>query len=341
MTDVSKVSADGGLDLDIRVARSGFALELALAVPAGSVTAIVGPNGAGKSTTLRVAAGLTRPSRGTVVLDGRVLDRRGAEAATSDIHVPPADRGLGVVFQDYLLFPHLSAAENIAFGLVARGARRADAAADARAWLERWQLGSIADRRPAALSGGQAQRVALARALIVAPPLLLLDEPLAALDASTRLEIRAELATRLRAFGGTTLLVTHDPADALAVADELVVLDSGRLVQRGTPSQVAAAPANAYVAGLLGLNRIDDGAPIVFAPAAARLGRERPDDDALAVSERCTVVGAEEFGGRIRVVLATVRGERVIAELTAAEYAEIRPAPGVDLWLAVAERHIR
>jgi molybdate transport system ATP-binding protein len=238
-----------GLTAALVVERPAFRLDLALDVPAGTVTAVVGPNGSGKTTTLRTLAGLLRPTSGRITLNGRTLDRA-AEEASADLHVPPADRGAGVVFQDYLLFPHLSAAENVAFGLVAHGATRRDALRSAREWLDRFGLADFAAIRPAQLSGGQAQRVALARALALEPPLLLLDEPMAALDASTRIEVRAELVQQLRAFGGATVLVTHDPSDALVLADQLLVLERGTVAQSGAPGEVAEAPVNDYVAGL-------------------------------------------------------------------------------------------
>ena len=232
-----------GLTASIGVARPKFELAVSLDVPAGTITAIVGPNGSGKTTTLRALAGLVRPTSGRVQLGTRILDDR-------DVHVSARDRGIGVVFQDYLLFPHLSALENIAFGPIAHGVARATALASAAEWLDRLGLADFASVRPRQLSGGQAQRVALARALILEPPLLLLDEPLAALDAGTRESVRSGLRDELGAYGGSTVLVTHDPADALALADQLVVLDAGSVVQRGVPSAVAAAPLNAYVAGL-------------------------------------------------------------------------------------------
>jgi molybdate transport system ATP-binding protein len=232
-----------GLVASFTVERPVFTLSIDLPVPAGSVTAVVGPNGSGKTTTLKALAGLIRPTSGIIQLGDRVLD----DATT---HVSAAGRGTGVVFQDYLLFPHLSAIENVAFGLIARGTRHAVALDAALPWLARFGLASFAAVRPEHLSGGQAQRVALARALILEPQLLLLDEPMAALDASTRMEVRRDLVTELRAYGGSTVLVTHDPSDALALADEIVVLEAGTVVQRGVPAEVAAAPVNEYVAGL-------------------------------------------------------------------------------------------
>jgi molybdate transport system ATP-binding protein len=232
-----------GLSAAIEVVRPAFTLALELEVPAGAVVAVVGPNGSGKTTTLRGLAGLIRPTSGTVRLGDRILD-------DGDVHVEARDRGIGVVFQDYLLFPHLTALENVAFGPIAHGTPRPAALTAARAWLDRFELSDFVGVRPRELSGGQAQRVALARALILEPPLLVLDEPLAALDASTRGTVRGQLRDVLGAYGGSTVLVTHDPADALALADQLVVLEAGRVVQRGVPAEVADSPANAYVAGL-------------------------------------------------------------------------------------------
>jgi molybdate transport system ATP-binding protein len=234
-----------GLAAVFGVDRPAFRLRFELRAKAGSITAVVGPNGSGKTTTLRTLAGLIRPHTGSIRLDGRILDD-----ADTGVHVSPAGRGAGVVFQDYLLFPHLTAAENVAFGLIAHGASRRTALAEAKSWLDRFALADFAGVRPAQLSGGEAQRVALARALILEPPLLLLDEPMAALDASTRVDVRTDLATQLRSYDGVTILVTHDPKDALAIADTMLVLEAGAIVQTGTPLSVARAPATAYVAGL-------------------------------------------------------------------------------------------
>jgi molybdate transport system ATP-binding protein len=246
----STTAAPGpGLHVDAVLTRGDFTLEVALAAAPGEVVALLGPNGAGKSTTLRLLAGLLDPDDGAVHLDGAVL----ADAATGRT-VPPERRPVGVVFQDYLLFPHLSARENVAFGPRARGVDRRRARASALTWLDRVGLAAYADVRPGSLSGGQAQRVALARALATSPRLLLLDEPLAALDASTRAEVRADLRHHLAAFDGVTVVVTHDALDAMVLADRLVVLEEGRVVQEGTPADVAHHPRTDYVARLVGLN---------------------------------------------------------------------------------------
>jgi molybdate transport system ATP-binding protein len=280
----AKGHQSAGLDAHLVVDRGEFRLDLHLHVAPGETVALLGPNGAGKTTALRALAGLEGLSQGRVTLDGRDLDRpagpnRTPQAeprdggdptgptpaldpgphprggfARRDRWVPPEDRGIGVVFQDYLLFPHLSALDNVAFGPRRRGMSRAEARAIATAWLERVGLEDFGKRRPRQLSGGQAQRVALARALATDPPLLLLDEPLAALDARTRLDTRAELHRHLAGHAGAAIVVTHDPVDALMLADRLVVIEDGRAVQEGDAATVTATPRTDYIARLVGLN---------------------------------------------------------------------------------------
>jgi molybdate transport system ATP-binding protein len=186
---------------------------------------------------------------GRIALDGEPLDD-----APADIFVDPERRPVGIVFQDYLLFPNLSALENVAFGLRARNVPKSEARARAAAWLDRVGLADHAHHRPPALSGGQAQRVALARALATEPRLLLLDEPLAALDAGTRGDVRRDLRQHLATFDGVRLLVTHDPVDAYALADRVVILERGSVVQTGTLGDVAARPRSRYIADLVGVN---------------------------------------------------------------------------------------
>jgi molybdate transport system ATP-binding protein len=235
--------ADRGTD------RDGFRLDVRLTIGAGEVVALLGPNGAGKTTALRALAGLQPLTDGHVTLDGRDLDRPDGRLWT-----PPERRSVGVVFQDYLLFPHLTALDNVAFGPRRHGSSRAEARALAAGWLARVGLTDEARRKPRNLSGGQAQRVALARALAVGPSLLLLDEPLAALDARTRVDTRAELYRHLAEHPGAALLVTHDPLDALVLADRLVIVEDGRVVQEGDAETITARPRTDYVAQLVGLN---------------------------------------------------------------------------------------
>src|SRR6476469_7312759 len=227
----------GGLVVDAEVRRGSFTLEVSLAAAPGQVLGLLGPNGAGKSTLLSAVAGLTPVSAGRVTLAGSVLDD--AEQGT---FVEASGRPIGFVFQNYRLFPRMSVAENVAFSPRARGQGKQAARSAARYWLDRLRLADLADRKPGQLSGGQAQRVALARALAGQPSLLLLDEPLSALDAGTRLDVQAKLKRHMSDFAGPCLLVTHDPLEALVLADQMVGLEGGRIVQEGTPGQIARQP---------------------------------------------------------------------------------------------------
>jgi molybdate transport system ATP-binding protein len=234
---------------DLVVDRGVFRLDVTIEVEPGQILAVLGPNGSGKTTLLRTLAGLVALSDGRVASGDQVWDEPAA-----GVFVPAVDREAGLVFQDYRLFPHLSVLDNVAFAPRARGAGRREARLEATAVLSQLGLSELADRRPGRLSGGQAQRVALARAIASRPRLLLLDEPLSALDARTRLEIRAELRRHLATFPGPTVLVTHDPLEAMVLADRVLVLEGGRAVQSGAPSAVARRPATEYVARLVGLN---------------------------------------------------------------------------------------
>ncbi|NLE71687.1 MAG: ABC transporter ATP-binding protein [Actinomycetales bacterium] len=345
------VDDDGaGLRASLRVARGGFALDADLDVAPGRVLAVLGPNGAGKTTALRAIAGLTPLTGGAVAHDGEVWDDPAA-----GVFVPPADRAAATVFQDYLLFPHLDALENVAFGLRARGVGRQEARRRAAEWLERVGLADHTRARPGELSGGQRQRVALARALVTSPRVLLLDEPLAALDAATRADVRADLRRHLAGFAGATVLVTHDPLDAMILADDLAVLEGGRVTQRGAPADVARAPRTDYVARLAGLNlyrgvadggrvRLAAGGEIVvghpargevfvaFSPGAVALYRTPPDGSPRNVW-RGRVVGAEHRGDTVRVRLDGA--PPVLADITPAALADLRLGVGDEVWAAV------
>jgi len=335
------------LDAHLVVRRERFTLDVALTVEAGEVVALVGPNGAGKTTALRALAGLTGLDAGEVRLGGELLDGPGR-------WVPPERRPVGVVFQDYLLFPHLTALENVAFGLRCGGASRRSSRTAAAALLDRVGVGHLAGVKPRRLSGGQAQRVALARALAVEPSLLLLDEPLAALDAQTRPEIRSDLRRHLAEFTGCALLVSHDPLDAMVLADRLVVIEDGAVVQSGTPAEVARRPRTPYVARLVGLNllrgvadghdvRIGAGTIVTadaasgevfvaFRPAAVAVYRTRPDGSPRNVWP-ATVAGVEPYGDAYRV---QVEGAiPVTADVSAAAVAELELADGHQVWVAV------
>jgi molybdate transport system ATP-binding protein len=234
------------LDATITVSLGSLHLDMALQVAGGSITAILGPNGAGKTTLLRSLSGLIGIDSGRVVLDGVILDDTDAH-----IHLPTEQRRVGMVFQDQQLFPNMSVLENVAFGPRSRGVDRHEARNTAQSWLERVDLGGFGDRRPRELSGGQAQRVALARALAIAPALVLLDEPLSALDAGNRARLRPELRDYLRALEVPTLLVTHDLLDAQMIAGQVVVLEHGRITQTGTIDEIAADPRSPYVIELV------------------------------------------------------------------------------------------
>ncbi|MFJ8578360.1 ABC transporter ATP-binding protein [Micromonospora sp. NPDC093277] len=348
---VTRTSVDGPmLDAHLVVDRGAFRLDVALRIAAGEVVALLGPNGAGKTTALRALAGLQPLTDGHLTLAGGDLDRPERRVWT-----PPEDRPIGVVFQDYLLFPHLTAVDNVAFGLRRRGFQRPAARAQAQSWLARVGLAEHGRRKPRQLSGGQAQRVALARALAVDPTLLLLDEPLAALDARTRLDTRAELHRHLAAHPGATLLVTHDPLDALVLADRLVIVEDGRLVQEGDAATVTARPRTDYVARLVGLNlyrgradghtvhltdtfsltcddRLDGDAFVVFPPTAVALHLQRPDGSARNTWP-ATITGIQRHGDNLRVQLAGPIP--AAADITPAAAAHLQLTPGRQVWAAV------
>jgi molybdate transport system ATP-binding protein len=354
----------------VRVQRPRFELDVELDVKLGEVLALLGPNGAGKSTVLRGLAGLEPLTTGSIRLDGEVL-----EDPSRGLRVPPERRSVGVVFQDYLLFPHLSALENVAFGPRAQGAGRDSARRRARDLLDRFGLAELAAAKPRQLSGGQAQRVALARALAVSPRLLLLDEPLAALDASTRVDVRADLRRHLAAYDGCCLVVTHDPLDAMVLADRLVVVEEGRITQEGSPVEVARAPRTEYVARLVGLNlyrgrtdgrvvRLADGGEltgtttttttvgtagtagaasadvfVAFQPSAVALYRTQPHGSPRNCWQ-VTVASVEQHGGLVRVRLEG--SPPVLADVTTAAVADLRLTPGTKVWAAVkaTETHV-
>jgi molybdate transport system ATP-binding protein len=233
------------LTLETQTRRGDLELDVVLTVERGECLALAGPSGAGKTSILRVAAGLLRPARGTVYAKGSTwLD------TDRGINVPAERRRCGYVFQDYALFPHLNAWQNVAYPL--RGVSRHERRTRAHELLDRFGLADRADARPRTLSGGERQRVAVARALARRPDVLLLDEPLSALDSRTRADAARELSTLLRESEAPALLVTHDFAEAAQLGDRVGIVDSGRVVQEGTASQLAAAPRSAFVADFTG-----------------------------------------------------------------------------------------
>ena len=274
---------------------------------AGQTLAVLGPNGAGKSTLLAILAGLLAPDRGTVRVAGRELTRAGA------VQIPPERRRIGLLGQEPLLFPHLSAAENIAFGPRSQGRTRRNARAEAGDWMDRMGLSGLADRRPGQLSGGQRQRIALARALAARPDLLLLDEPLGALDARSAPEIRQLLRVHLRESGVMSVLVTHDALDAAVLADRVLILEDGTVVDQGPTGQVLAAPRSGFGAAVAGLNLVH-GVP-AGPVAAGDLGAMRlpaaPDQPAGRASAGTAPAGT---------VLTGVAAEELPAGATAAVF---------------------
>lgn len=340
---------------DVSLRRGEFELGVTLDVPMGSVVSLLGPNGAGKSTLLSVLAGLLKPDAARIEMDGEaVID------TNTGTYVPARRRRVGLVVQDYLLFPHLTALENAAFGPRSRGVSRRESRAMAAEWLARLGVGDVTGRRPRELSGGQAQRVALARALAVEPRLLLLDEPLAALDVGTRPAVRADLRRHLTAYDGCAIVVTHDPLEALVLGDRLVVIEQGRIVQDGPPDHVTRHPKTDYVARLVGLNLLrgraqgrvvtvgpgmvvtlahDASGPVhvAFSPAAVTLSPHRPEGSARNAWEG-TIIDLERHGDLVRV---TVDGPvPVLADVTPLAVADLELEPGVGVWASVKATEI-
>jgi molybdate transport system ATP-binding protein len=329
-------------------------VDVALDAADGETVAVLGPNGAGKSTLLAVAAGLLRPDSGRVTLDG-------AELTGPSAWVPPHARRIALLAQDPLLFPHLSALENVAFGPRSRGTPRRTAREQARAWLEDVGVADLADRRPGQLSGGQAQRVAVARALAADPRVLLLDEPMAALDVAVRPALRQTLRRVLA--DRTVVLVTHDVLDALLLADRVVVIDEGRVVESGPTTDVLTRPRSAFTARIAGLNMVrgtwrggavagPDGAEVrgltsdpapspgdpvvaVFRPSAVSVFREPPPGGSPRNVITTTVTDLEPFGDQVRVRAAPAGGQSLAADVTTLAAAELDLAPGLAVAFSI------
>lgn len=231
---------------DLGLRRGEFVLDLSFSAPSGQVLALLGSNGAGKSTVLAAMAGLLPLVRGELIVDDRILER-----VATGTRLPPQAREVGVLFQGLALFESMTVLDNVAYGPRSRGLAKAEARARAHTWLARFGVAQLAQRRPSQLSGGQAQAVALARALIVGPRLLLLDEPLASLDAENRIEARAILHQTLHEFEGVSVIVTHELGDALSLADRVLVIEAGKRVQEGTPQQIVEQPATAHLRAMV------------------------------------------------------------------------------------------
>jgi molybdate transport system ATP-binding protein len=343
------------LSAAVQVQVGTFALDVTFGIEPGQTLAVLGPNGAGKTTLLRALSGLRPLDSGHITLGQRVLD----EPATRTF-VPPQDRPVGVVFQDYLLFAHMSCVDNVAFGLRARGTSRKAARVAAMGWLERLGVRDLAARRPDSLSGGQRQQVALARTLATDPTLLLLDEPLAALDATARARVRHDLRTQLQGFAGVRVLVTHDPLDAFALADVVAVLEAGRITQTGTLAEIAARPRTRYVAQLAGTNLLrgsitdsrfttPEGASLVvepgvsgaayvaIAPVAIALYRAAPEGSPRNIwSTR--IARLDHAFDRVRVTLAAPLP--LTAEVTTGGLTALDRHEGDEVWASIKTTEI-
>ncbi|MFI7236383.1 ABC transporter permease [Streptomyces cyaneofuscatus] len=326
---------------------TGF-IRLTLDAAPGTTIAVVGPNGAGKTTLLRALLGLTPRAHAQLRLgEGDVTE------------LPPHRRGVAWVPQDGALFPHLSALTNTAYGLRTHGVPRAEARREAQSWLDRLGVGHLGHRKPGQLSGGQAQRVSLARALAARPRLLLLDEPLAALDQTTRAHVRHTLRRHLAEFGGVCLIVTHDPVEAVSLADRVLVLDDGRVLQDEPPAEVTRHPRSPWVARMLGRNAWPGTAtaggldlaggghlvvaePLapgtealaVIAPEAVSVHREKPTGSPRNVWPG-TVREITSGGSRLRLLITSDRAPDLVAEITPQAAAELRIADGTEVWTGV------
>lgn len=339
------------LEAHVAVRLGSLDLDVELRVEPGELLALLGPNGAGKSTVLRALSGLTPLDAGSITIDGTVVDD-----PSHGVFVEPEHRSIGMVFQEYLLFEHMSVLENVAYGLRARGVRQREARDTAADWLDRLGVGAHGEQRPRTLSGGQAQRAALARALAPTPRLLLLDEPLAALDVGTRASVRRDLRRFLESFDGMCVLVTHDPVDAYALADRVAIIEAGRIVQHGSLAEVTARPRSRYVADLVGVNLVagsvadgvlttDSGARVVVAdarpgsslavirPHSITLTREAQGSTSARNSWTGTIIDIDRLGDRARV---SIDGPLPLtAEITVAALHDLDLRPGDDIHATV------
>ena len=344
-----------GLELDIAVERGGLVVRMALAVAPGTVAAIIGPNGAGKSTIVDAIAGLTGVDEGHIRLGSELL-----ADSHQGLHVPARARRIGVVFQDRVLFPHLTALENVSFGLTARGMPREAARSRAATLLAEWGLDHVAGRPADELSGGEAQRVAVIRALAIEPRALLLDEPFAAVDAAARVDLRRTIADQVGRFAGPVVLVTHDPTEAYMLADEVCVLEAGRVTQQGTPDDIRLRPASPYAADFAGVNLVSgicrDGVVEVGAhrlrvadttirgavvaaiqPSAIAVYRQEPGGSPRN-SWSTKIDAVESLGDRVRLHVGAPLPLTV--EVTPGAVEALSLAPGIEVWLSVKATEI-
>jgi molybdate transport system ATP-binding protein len=354
------VTAPAGLTASVTATLGSFSLDIELAVAQGETLALLGPNGSGKTTTIDLIAGLRAPDSGRLVLDDTVLfDER------TGVNLPPEQRRIGVVFQDYALFPHQSVRGNVAYGPRARGRVRSEGDRVVSEWMARLDLADLADRPVGELSGGQRQRVALARALASDARLLLLDEPFASLDATRRAKLRTELRGYLRDVGLPALVVTHDPLDAFVVGERLAILEEGRVVQSGTSEELLAHPRTPFVADLVGLNVYEatvapgsglkearighiafhvlaDGlagvVQLAFAPSSVGLSTE-PPIGSFQNTFMAQVREALSLPDRLRVLLDA--GVPMAADITREAGGRLDLTPGAVVWAMIKATSIR
>jgi spermidine/putrescine transport system ATP-binding protein len=295
--------------------------DVSLEVDRGAFFALLGPSGCGKTTTLRMIAGFEEASEGDVLLSGERIN-----------HLKPYQRNVSTVFQNYALFPHMTVRENISFGLHRKGASEADIARKVAAVVDLVQLTGKEDRHPAQLSGGEKQRVALARSLVLEPEVLLLDEPLSALDPRLRKKVRIELKALQRRVGITFIFVTHDQEEALSLSDVITVMNRGRIEQTGTPEELYVRPRTRFVANFLGdVNWIGD---IGVRPEATRIAREKPSSGLPSV---CAVVESSTFLGSFFHIHAKLdSGEKAVAEVSRLE-APFHAGEAVHMWWKPAD----
>jgi molybdate transport system ATP-binding protein len=345
------------LSVAVRARLDGFLLDVKVVAPRGELTAVIGPNASGKTTLLRAIAGLVPLESGIVELDSAVLDD-----VSAGRHVEPQDRNVGYVFQDSLLFPHMTAIDNIAYGMRAAGRSKREARALARKALAEAGLEEVAALKPDELSGGRKQLIALLRALVRDPDLLLLDEPTSSIDAAARPMVRQELLARVTSFGGVALLVSHDPVEAMSMASKIFVLEHGRVVQSGSPQELAARPQSQFVAEVVGMNLWRGHATrgVVLTGTGARvISADQVTGDVIAVAHphaialyttrpggtpRNTWFGQiqslEPIGaGRIRVRIdAEVP---LIAEVTLAALDQLMLTVGARVWATLKATEVR
>ncbi len=342
---------------DLVERRAAFELAVALSCEPGATTALVGESGAGKTSVLRLLAGLDYPLRGTIRLDSDLYLDTG-----SGVRRPAWERDVGYVAQDFALFPHLTVFENVAFGLRAGGTRREEVTGRVGEALERVGITALGRRSPLQLSGGERQRAAIARALVLRPRLLLLDEPLSALDVQTRRQLRGELRALLRELPCVTIYVTHSPLEALAFGNRIVVMESGRVSQEGSREELLRRPRSRYVAELIGTNlfiggwglpvsgrpvvRTSDGTLVVGAPPGegavfasvspreVTLHRESPEGSAQNVfaGPVLEILPEPPGGERVRVVVGT--DPPLVAEVTEAAVASLGLHEGLPVYAA-------